>query len=498
MRRFLVKIIAAMGTMALVATLGVVAQAAPAAHGPQYQIVQAGAKDGGGEPSIAVDDFTTSPHRGTIYVSWPGRHVNMSVSSDNGSTWNMAVQPQNVDSVGDTSVAIDSSGAVYQTNLNNIEPSDKTLQAVLWKSLDQGQTWQQGAGFANPDNSSNMPLFVDRQWNDSYIPPGSDTSHADVYLSYHDFVPSQIWVNTSTDGGKTFGAPTDVITSPQAEAASFCNTIPGGLKVVQSGPHAGRVYVAWLTADAPTNVATGCNLTQMDTFHSIWMAYSDDQGATWTDQQVYDGGFGHDASGLFSDLTLDNRGEPYIATADNLNGEWDMYVIGSTVAADQAAGPVFTTPFKVNSDTGTHFFPAIAVGDPGKVDVAYIRTPTVIPMLPYGKPKPGGGAGASWYLYAAQTQNLWDKHGAKWTVQQLTPNPMHVGDVCTLGIFCVDDTTGLPVFGTNRDLLDFIDVAVDPKGFSHIAYTADVPDATGIFVANQTGGPNVGSGTPKH
>jgi hypothetical protein len=74
-----------------------------------------------------------------------------------------------------------------------------------------------------------------------------------------------------------------------------------------------------------------------------------------------------------------------------------------------------------------------------------------------------------------------------------TVDPMHVGDVCTLGIFCVDDTTGLPVFGTNRDLLDFIDLAIDPRGYAHVAYTADVPSATGIYVANQrTGAPVIG------
>jgi hypothetical protein len=31
---------------------------------------------------------------------------------------------------------------------------------------------------------------------------------------YHDFFgPSQIWVNVSNDGGKTFGPPTDILTS---------------------------------------------------------------------------------------------------------------------------------------------------------------------------------------------------------------------------------------------------------------------------------------------
>jgi hypothetical protein len=154
------------------------------------------------------------------------------------------------------------------------------------------------------------------------------------------------------------------------------------------------------------------------------------------------------------------------------------------VAADSGAAPVWKGPFKANSTTGTHFFPAIAVGDPGRVDVAWIRTDKVIPMLPYGKPQPGGGAGASWWLYTAQTQDLFAEGGPTWTQQQLTPSTIHVGDVCTLGIFCVFPDS-------DRDLLDFIDIAIDPRGLAHVAYTADVPSATGIYVANQTGGPGV-------
>ena len=43
-------------------------------------------------------------------------------------------------------------------------------------------------------------------------------------------------------------------------------------------------------------------------------------------------------------------------------------------------------------ETGTHFFPAIAPGDPGKVDVAYLRTPEIAPTDPLGKADPGGCA----------------------------------------------------------------------------------------------------------
>jgi hypothetical protein len=438
-------------------------------------VTQVGPQDGGGEPSIA------SGPEGNLYVSYPSSSgMSFFRSFDDGSSWNKGGIAST--SSGDTAVNVDSSGAVYQANLNG----DGTLQGDVFKSFDFGATWPQRGTSVDQQDATSNPFLVDRQWTDAYIPPGKTTNNAEVYMEYHDFGPSQVWVTASHDGGKTFGLPTDVAAaSPQSAAYTFCNSIPGGVKVVQSGPHAGRIYTAWLAGDPVTNPATGCNLTQLDTFHTIWIAWSDDQGSTWTSQLVFDGGIGHDASALFADLTLDNAGNPYIAFGDNLTDEWDMWVTASFDGGKTWNGKSDGTgrPYKVNTDSGTHFFPAIAVGDPGHVDVAWIGTPTKIATLPYGKPSPGGGAGANWYLYAAQSLDL-AGGSPHWTQTKVTPDPIHVGDVCTLGIFCVSPDS-------NRDLLDFIDLAVDPAGAAHVSFTQDTPKATGIYAANQTGGHSV-------
>jgi len=450
-----------------------VAPSAPAAGSLGWSVVKVGPKDGGGEPSIAYGP------EGNAYISYPSNSgMSFFRSFSDGRSWTSGgiADP----SSGDTTVNVDSSGAVYQGNLNG------NLQGDVWKSFDFGGTWpQRGQGLDGQDATSN-PFLVDREWTDAYIPPGSTTDQARVYIQYHDFGPSQVWVNTSTDGGRTFGTPVDVVSSPEAEAATFCNSIPGGLKVVQSGPNAGRIYAAWLAADLPTSVATGCNLTQMDTFHSAWIAWSDDGGQTWTDHVVFDGGFGHDASALFADLTLDRQGNPYVAFGDNLKDEWDMYVMASFDGGNTWNGKSDGTgaPFQVNSDSGTHFFPAIAAGDPGKVDVAYLGTSTKIATLPYGKPAPGGGDGADWYVYGAQSLNL-DTANPTWTVSRVTRDPIHHGDVCTLGLFCA-------VFPTaDRSLLDFIDAAIDGSGKAHVAFTQDTDKNTGIYVANQRSGRSV-------
>lgn len=96
--------------------------------------------------------------------------------------------------------------------------------------------------------------------------------------------------------------------------------------------------------------------------------------------------------------------------------------------------------------------------------VAYLDTPTLIGSTPYGKPnEPTGDANADWNVFVGQSTNLL-KGKPTWTNVRLTSVPMHHGDVCTLGIFC----SAVP--GTNRNILDFIDVQVDAGGFLHVAY----------------------------
>src|SRR5439155_2837282 len=272
--------------------------------------------DTGGEPSIA------SAKDGTLYVSYPASSVKASDpsgsvfyrSTNGGTSWKAGALASARGDSGDTTVNVDSTGAVYQSNLRYVHPDG--LQIDMYKSLDKGAHWFQkgvtgSADNPSSDNSTNSTFLVDRQWTDAYVPHGKTTKDARVYITYHDFVTSLIWVNVSKDGGRTFSEQTNVVNDPAALANSACNTVPGGLRVVQSGPHAGRVYVVWLSGDLAENAATGCNVTQLATFGQIWSAYSDDEGATWTDQLVYDSGvfapgdglglisIGHDASTLF-------------------------------------------------------------------------------------------------------------------------------------------------------------------------------------------------------
>src|SRR5207247_5558577 len=132
-----------------------------------------------------------------------------------------------------------------------------------------------------------------------------------------------------------------------------------------------------------------------------------------TAQPAFDGRLGHDASPPFAGFTTDNQGNPYFGFANNLNSnpatcsaesaagtvqsdsscEYDMYVVWSRDGGatwDGGGGLIpgsAASAYRVNppAETGTHFFPAIAAGNPGQVDVAYLRSSGILPTDPLGK-----------------------------------------------------------------------------------------------------------------
>jgi hypothetical protein len=511
-----------LGVLTIAAVAGA-AMTASAAGPPTYTLANVGAY--GGEPSIVSDRlgqlYDTTPQGGTVTYT----------STDRGTTWKPVTTAD--PSSGDDCLATDQLNSVYLCNLAGSE-GVAPLQADVWKSVNHGTTWSHGSGFLPQCATSCSPFGVDRDWlAASILPPATKTTQAEVVLMYHDFYgPSQIWVNISHDGGATFGPPQEVLASPAvtggavtgtlvAQGYTFCNTVPAGVAIAPPGtPHAGRIFVAWIAADLAQN-ATGCNVSMLQSFHTLWISYSDNNGATWTPQQAFDAGIGHDASTPFVSFDLDTQGNPYLGFAINLNSnpatcsaksaagtvqsdtscEYDMYVVWSKDAGatwDGGGGLVSgsaATPYKVNppSETGTHFFPAIAAGAPGRVAVAYLRTSEIVPTDPFGKANPGGCAGpvtsgnpnypppCSWNLYAAQSVNLTSSPAkATWTTTQVTTTPMHIGDICNLGIACIPTVS-------NRHLLDFISEALDPKGCAHIAY-ADDNTVNLLRVANQTSG----------
>jgi hypothetical protein len=335
------------------------------------------------------------------------------------------------------------------------------------------------------------------------------------------------------------------------------------VQIVKPGlPHAGRIYVSWISVDLPSN-ANGCNLSMDQSFHTAWVAYSDNNGGTWNPQMVYDSGVGHDMSTPFASFTLDNQGNPYMAFNTPAPSEnpalcgtessggfvqsdgtcvFNTYVVwckcgGSNVSFDDGTGLISgaaANAYQVNppaptvcptdmtrtSTCGTNIYATIAAGDPGKVDVSYLHTDTIVPTGAVGvgkfdplgcdkndepAPPPTYPPRCQWNLFGAQGLDLASTTPATatWTNVQLTSVPMHYGDICNLGIACAQQVDG-QVPRDPRHLLDFNQETVDPTtGCAHIAYADDnagsnygipgnnSPFGNKLVSANQVAGPSI-------
>src|SRR6266480_5366837 len=254
------------------------------------------------EPSLAVDRSD-----GTIYVAWQasGTHV---ARSDNGGR-SFVQTPSNDpfgNDVGDvhlrvggptpcatpTASCLPGAHRVYVTSLERLPLA---LQTRLAYSDDRGAHWTIN------DVAAVNPSFIDRPW--LAVDPSKASANQDsVYIAYHDFSASQIWVASSHDGGQTFLQTNVFANDPLAEVQSFCNTVPSDIEV---DPETGDVYVQWITADPVANTTGGCNITQAENFHQVWVAHSANGGLSWDAHKVFDGGATTNTDELFATLAVD-------------------------------------------------------------------------------------------------------------------------------------------------------------------------------------------------
>jgi len=151
------------------------------------------------------------------------------------------------------------------------------------------------------------------------------------------------------------------------------------------------------------------------------------------------------------------------------------------------AGGHWTAPFRVNATTGSYFFPWIAAGSSGIVDAVYYRTDSLRPNDPTdrwfigfsqitGATASVAGGSAAYTATPTVTSRLLD------------PNAVHVGGICTFGIFC----SAVP--NANRNLADSIAIALDPGGGANATWTNDAGATTRIDFACQSSGPSAYAG----
>jgi hypothetical protein len=494
---------AAAAVCAVPATLAGAASAPPrAGFTAPVRADAAESTSGQNEPQVTVDQA------GTAFVTWQGGENGSDVSkTSDGAAFTYLGYPD--PATPNSGIGTGDIGDVTLAHTSFPNPTKDTAadaggnSAVFWGNLAQGgptcaespiqirsAATLDGATWTRQATAGCEPLQIDRPWLAAYTPPafrGSDqaASHTSLYYEYHDFGLSNIWVEISADGGQTW-APTPVsAVQPDSVQAltSTCNTIPGGIAVDQNGAHRGRIYAVWETSDLHQNAVQGCDYTQAEAFDHVFLSYSDDGGATWTSRTVFNDPCApnpptppatpsacQDVSEIFSSVAVDDAGTVYVAYVRRdiakASPEYDIAVATST-----DGGNTFTSR-QANTDAGTHYFPWVAAGGNGGVDVVFYDTPYVEGVGALNKPA-AAPPSAQWTVQMAQSLDA----GKTWTQSNVSGRAIYFGDICTTGIFCglAPDSFG---WGNDRILLDDFGVAVGPDGGARVAWT-DAHDSWG-------------------
>jgi hypothetical protein len=357
-----------------------------------------------------------------------------------------------------------------------------------------GANWQ-GPFLAGGDS--------DRQW----IAPDPVDPNI-VYFSYHDLNQVQdIEVYKSTDKGHTWTCPATglpanagpcpaVATAGGGPAQTAPDTFAGNVTtraMVDPTDHE-SIYMPY--ADSPASHGDTALPTRGDSeLTRFRMAVSHDGGKTWNANSdptgqgsVIDANDGRywpaPASGaednvlahIFIAAGMDTRGGLYALFSLRLSQQTQthLYLVTST-----DHGATWSAPHQVDSGLGSNVFPAIAVGDPGRVALGW-----------YGSlSKDFNDPQSQWSMMEATTTDALSASPHFDQVRMSSDLPVHSADICQAGTLCA-------VTNGNRNLADYQTGSVDPCGNPLFVYTDDHDGGGATVVARQTSGTNLYATSP--
>ena len=299
--------------------------------------------------------------------------------SNNGLSWTQTPTEPVGQTVASTDVDIVTtpSGRIVETELDFGGINFRTAY-----SDDGGKTWTASQGTTLAD--------TDRPW--LAADPGSNK----VYLLFHNLVSGtathNMFVETSLDGGATFGPPVPTtLPGSQAWADLQCADSggPSDIFVAPPGtPHAGRVYAAWNTRSSgpldgvDTSATGGCGASATGSFEinvvgatRIWLAWSDTpavDGSWHTSLALDDNPTGQLVSYQLAPAAVDTAGNVYVAYDESLQPypNYDGAPLKYIWAGPDLSS--WSKPVTVAAGGGPgHVLPHVVAGDPGNLDLAY-------------------------------------------------------------------------------------------------------------------------------
>ncbi|HEX8122093.1 MAG TPA: sialidase family protein [Solirubrobacteraceae bacterium] len=490
-----------------VLTLAGLAPATQSQAAMRFRTVKLPGIDGSGtEPRITVgpDDVRwamTNEKRGG--ASNPGPAL-VFKSVDEGQTWQKVTDPPQASASIDVDIVAMRTGRILESELD--------YGGINFPSAvtdDGGKTWKETQG-------SNRLADQDRQWF-AVGPDDPETGKPRVYLLYHNlasgFAQHNMWVATSTDGGETFGPPVPTTVPGQQAYADLQCADSGGPSSIAVNPKTGRIYVVFTTRSGPGPGGEGgeegeggvnfggCGATPLE-FNivngtRVWVTTSPDGTAgTWEQSlAVDDSTSGHVVSMQLAYGALDNQGGMYVAYPESprpypdLSGaavrlRWQDPQADGTLRDDKWSAPVTLVP---PMDKGGNNLVHLAVGDPGKIAVAYY----------HGIEEPGVDAPV-WYTHVAESRNV---RSTSPTVedQRVSEVPTHKWTASRMMGIChdepgiggvlsgVDCDRSTDVWGIALDRSCRLSIVWPTSGKNQDGTTAGLPgDAPGTYVSTQT------------
>jgi len=411
-----------------------------------------------GEPSLAIDSagrlFVTAP-QSLGNITGGGSPVWTGSDSSSGATFNGGVAPTGDPlSGGDTDLAIDSADNVYQADL-------WLGNSALAVSTDHGASFLANE-YGHTTPGDDRPWLAYSKKDNALYMVWDGATALDVQKSAPLASP-QLGI---LPGQETAVIPETLLggslVNNLGNNVRQCVCPPGGIAVDQNS---GNVYVTY-------SKQNGGSLGG-----GVGVGISTNGGLTWTNTSIPgtgSTGSAFDVEYNFIPVKVDNNGTIYAAWGEGVNIKQDAngnsIATGGVVikyAYSKDGGQTWSAP-KQLSTGGTTTFPALDVVSPGVIDVAWYGTTAT------GDPNEVGSS-ASWDVDYAQVT------GADTATPTVTPatavSGIHSG--------CIQTGGSAPC--SDRSLLDFFQLTVDPTGMANIIFTkGDATNGTTLMFTRQT------------
>ncbi len=440
-----------MTILAILAGLLLLAPAASAS--PRFTTpVKLGPPPAGGEPSIAVSPkgvvMVDSPQGIPSGVSGhPG--TGLWISTNDGAAFGNVKYIGSDLGGGDDDIIYDH-GIWYEADL-------EAAATEVCQSSDGGKTWTSVGPVPDPTNcttvnSAQAGFSDDRPWLTA-----DPTDSKRIYLIYHEFVSAQpLGFVTTNGGGDDFtGACGPLITDPTIEA-NVPTDITGGTLVARPAiDRHGTLYVLFATTTQRENALAASKGIPSGTFSQLYLAVSKDHCKSFTDYTVFDGEkkYGENDvqfGDIFNDLAIDGAGNLYAVGTGYIGHKQFAKTASVYVLSSNDHGQQWSAPVKLSTPNAADMLPA-AVGGPksGQLAIGYFRTTNAVT-------DPNSLKG-EWTYASAESRNA-TASAPTFSYGDVRPGYVyHHGQVCNAGILC-----GLPGEPSDRSLLDFTSVTLDP------------------------------------